>query len=157
MPLTTTAMVRPMWDCGRSTKSTGVNAMAEMLHAILARISSVQRKCMHGAVTLGNCGQLIQSAAVDPFINRLQAAPIDSTYQIDPCLPTKIFYKKLEQSSKSLEIFIAYFGKLPVNDLLINFVGTESATINTWECIKLFNPDLVINPGTAGGLKKIRC
>jgi hypothetical protein len=73
MPLTSTPVpLLPMWDCGRSTPRTGVNAMAEMPHATPTRISSVPRRSMHGVEIHGDCGQLTQAAVVDRFINGLQ-------------------------------------------------------------------------------------
>jgi len=88
-----------------------------------------------------------------PVINSLYAVPIDrNEYPIDPHLPMQAYHAKSQQDK---QIFIAVFGKLTVSEVRIDFVGLQSATLNSWEAIRLFNPDLVMSVGTAGGNEKL--
>jgi len=65
----------------------------------------------------------------------------------------KAYTATLQSDHGPKQIFIIQFGKIQVNKdhRSVNFVGLQSATLTTWEAIKIFKPDLVINPGTAGG------
>lgn len=36
---------------------------------------------------------------------------------------------------------------------IVDRIGSQAATLAAWETIRVFNPDLIISAGTAGGFK----
>lgn len=56
------------------------------------------------------------------------------------------------QPSDYKNITLVSPGICPINK--IDRIGTQAAALAAWESIRLLNPDLIINAGTAGGFKR---
>ncbi|KAJ4757620.1 5'-methylthioadenosine/S-adenosylhomocysteine nucleosidase [Rhynchospora pubera] len=85
-----------------------------------------------------------------------EAAPLVSKFELveDPdksLFPNGVPWVRYRGKYKDLDINLVWPGKDP--SLGVDSVGTVSASLVTYASIQAFNPDLVINAGTAGGFK----
>lgn len=79
----------------------------------------------------------------EPFVNRLGLQKIVST--LDKQLPIEVFKGKVNKS----DVILIVNGK--DKRFGVDNVGTQPATLSTYLAINNFNPNLLINAGTAGG------
>jgi 5'-methylthioadenosine nucleosidase len=83
-----------------------------------------------------------------PIIDNLMMQSIDpEQYDFHPLLGIKLYYAKQQDK----EIFLVINGHDPVNQ--VERVGTQAAAITAFTVIEKLKPDIIINAGTAGGLK----
>ncbi|KAJ4783625.1 5'-methylthioadenosine/S-adenosylhomocysteine nucleosidase [Rhynchospora pubera] len=85
-----------------------------------------------------------------------EAAPLVSKFELveDPdksMFPKGVPWVRYRGKYKDLDINLVWPGKDPA--LGVDSVGTVSASLVTYASIQAFNPDIVINAGTAGGFK----
>lgn len=82
----------------------------------------------------------------EPIINALNLKS-DKNHKFDPRLSMEVF---VSEKTDKPEIMLLTNGINAKHG--VDKVATQAAAITTWEGIKAFKPDLVINAGTAGGL-----
>ncbi|KEQ18147.1 phosphorylase family protein [Endozoicomonas numazuensis] len=83
-----------------------------------------------------------------PLIEKLGLAQTSDT---NPLLPCKAFSGEY----KNLSINLVTNGSDSVHG--VENVGTQPATLATYEALRLFSPDLIINAGTCGGFSDHGC
>jgi 5'-methylthioadenosine nucleosidase len=88
---------------------------------------------------------MAMAAEANPIIDRLK---LSAQGQIYPQLPMQLYSGNLGNSS----IHLIISGKC--NRHGVDHIGTQAAVLNTHLAIDFLVPDIIINPGTAGGFKK---
>lgn len=78
-----------------------------------------------------------------PLVNELN---LKETKPFDEALPMRIF-----TNSGKPEIILVISGTDPKHNA--DYIGTQAAAISAVMAIKTFNPDIILNIGTAGGFK----
>ena len=80
----------------------------------------------------------------EPIIKRFGLKPIDSAF--DRRLGLQLFANENDQS-----LCLVYFGKCLISD--VDRIGTQIASLATWETIRTIKPAMLASIGTAGGFK----
>jgi 5'-methylthioadenosine nucleosidase len=88
---------------------------------------------------------MAMAAEANPIIDRLK---LSAQGQIYPKLPMQLYSGNLGNSS----IHLIISGKC--NRYGVDHIGTQAAVLNSHLAIDFLVPDIIINPGTAGGFKK---
>lgn len=88
---------------------------------------------------------IAMDSEAQPIIATLHLHKINNPFQK---LPMQGYRGKYN----NLNIFLVTNGVDPINN--IDNVGTQAATLSTYLGINYFHPDLIINTGTAGGVKE---
>lgn len=78
----------------------------------------------------------------------IQQTGMKSVASPDPRLPFRYYRSEY----KGLRLILSLSGKDARRG--VDNIGTEPATLNTYLLIREFQPDLIVNAGTAGGFKK---
>jgi nucleoside phosphorylase len=96
--------------------------------------------------TINNIALIVtMSLEAEPLIAVLNLKQINNFF--DYRLPMTAY-----QANNNKNITLISPGICPINK--IDRIGTQAATLAAWETIRLLNPDIIINAGTAGGFKK---
>lgn len=80
----------------------------------------------------------------DSIISSLKMTKLENFF--DKRLPLIAF-----QTNDEHDVLLVINGKCPIYG--VDRIGTQAATLASWETIRIFNPDLIISAGTAGGFK----
>eukprot|EP01129_Flabellula_baltica_P002050 TRINITY_DN1190_c0_g1_i3.p1 TRINITY_DN1190_c0_g1~~TRINITY_DN1190_c0_g1_i3.p1 ORF type:complete len:247 (-),score=56.19 TRINITY_DN1190_c0_g1_i3:568-1308(-) len=90
---------------------------------------------------------IAMQAEADNVIQQLKATP----YPHESPLNWNLYSASVKSSEEN--VFIVVYGKRKpyLLDQEIDAVGLQQATLCCWEAVRLFNPDLIISAGTAGG------
>ncbi len=80
------------------------------------------------------------------IIKRLNLKPLDDCFDSD--LPMKAY-----QSTDATPLKVTLVSSGKCKNFKVDRIGKEAAVLMTWESIRIFKPDLIINAGTAGGFK----
>src|SRR5690242_18274574 len=67
---------------------------------------------------------------------------------LDPHLPADVYQAKFNEG----KITLAVSGKCCQHG--VDRIGSQGLNLLTWEAIKTFFPDIIINPGTGGGFNR---
>ncbi|HSW68609.1 MAG TPA: hypothetical protein VLI69_00435 [Gammaproteobacteria bacterium] len=81
-----------------------------------------------------------------PIIHKMQMKEIK--HPIDTFLPIKTYAMDTEKG----KVILVVSGKCASHG--VDRIGTQGLNLVAWESLKAFNPDILINAGTAGGFKK---
>ncbi|HSW92746.1 MAG TPA: hypothetical protein VLJ15_00150 [Gammaproteobacteria bacterium] len=81
-----------------------------------------------------------------PIIQQMKMKEIE--HKIDVFLPIKAYEADVEKG----KIILVVSGKCVSHG--VDRIGTQGLNLVAWEALKTFNPDILINAGTAGGFQK---
>jgi len=81
-----------------------------------------------------------------PIIKKMNMREIE--HKMDSQLPAFAFEADMDKG----KLILVVSGKCTIHE--VDRIGTQGLNLVAWEALKFFKPDILINPGTAGGFKK---